>query len=442
MTENETIQPFQNEASARQPGVDPIGGQRPSVTMPDPPLRLALLSMAYPPEQYEGVGRLTNLMAQGLFELGHSVHVVTHGAGESASFYDGAYVHRIPFRRDRYERYRLFPRLYNVLNYSHEVYEKVRQLHLNDGIQLVDSPLWQVDGLVTAVSGTLPVVVRLVTAAKQIAGIQQEMSHDARLLGDMEKLLIQRAAHLLPNTEATFSAVREVYGVDTGPEDYTIVPYGIVPAPEDAARPFPAEAPPETLSVLYVGRLEKRKGIADLFAAIPRVLAQIPNVHFTIVGADNSRQDGFQERHGLNYQAYFEQKYAKYAPQVTFAGAVSDEELQQHYQQCDLFVAPSLYESFGLIYLEAMNYAKPVVGCNAGGVPEVVNHGQDGLLVEPSSPEQLADALVTLLQSPAKLREMGLAGRQHLLEEYTHVAMASRFASVYRKVIANQRDKQ
>ncbi|MBK8987152.1 MAG: glycosyltransferase [Chloroflexi bacterium] len=433
------IQPFQQTGSVYQATVDPISGRRPSITLPDPPLRLCLLSMAYPPDQYEGVGRLTNLMAQGLFEIGHTVHVITHGEKDTTAFYDGAYVHHTPYQRTRYERYRFFPRLHNVLNYSHAVYDKVRQLRLNDGIQLVDSPLWQIDGLVTAVSREIPVVVRLVTAAKQIADLQSERDTDARLLGEMEQSLIQHATHLLPNTQATFDAARSVYNVAAAPDEYTIVPYGIVPAPEEAVRPFDPDTPPETLTVLYVGRLEKRKGIADLFAAIPQVLDQIPHTRFVIVGADNSHQDGFQKKQGCDYVTYFARAYPQYQSRVTFTGAVSDADLNSQYQQCDLFVAPSLYESFGLIYLEAMNYAKPVIGCRAGGIPEVVADGITGLLVDPEAPTQLAAAILRLLRSPTLLREMGLAGRQQLLETFTHVAMARRFAAVYRQVIAAQK---
>jgi glycosyltransferase involved in cell wall biosynthesis len=440
MDQTKPIEPFLTDTSARQPAVDPVSGRRPEITLPDLPLRLCLLSMAYPPRQYEGVGRLTNLMAQSLFELGHTVHVITHAEAEAVSFYDGAYVHATPFRRDRYERYRLFPRLHTVLNYSHTVYEKVRQLQLNDGIQLVDSPLWQVDGLVTAVSGTLPTVVRLVTAAKQIDGLRPDQDSDARLLGEMEKSLIRRADHLLPNTQATLNAVQTVYDVDTRPDQYTIVPYGIIPAPDEAIRPFPVDASPEELTVLYVGRLEKRKGIADLFAAIPIVLDRLPQARFVVVGADNSHRDDFQKQHGLDYPTYFRHVHPRFAGRVTFTGAVSDEVLQNHYQNCHLFVAPSLYESFGLIYLEAMNYAKPVIGCRAGGVPEVVADGENGLLVEPEAPAQLAAAILALLQSPTKLREMGLAGRRRLLDQFTHLAMARRFTTVYRQVIAAQRN--
>ena len=137
----------------------------------------------------------------------------------------------------------------------------------------------------------------------------------------------------------------------------------------------------------------------------------------------------------MNYPTYFANHYSKYAPAVNFLGMVSDEVLQNLYQSCDLFVAPSLYESFGLIYLEAMNYAKPVIGCNAGGIPEVVDHGVTGTLVEPESPQELAEAIVSYLKSPGKLREVGLAGRQRLVQEFSYLQMARKFEQVYRKVI-------
>ncbi|MCB8944622.1 MAG: glycosyltransferase [Ardenticatenaceae bacterium] len=428
------ITPFQNEDSALQPTVDPISGRRPEITLTEPPLRICLLSMSYPPHQYEGVGRHTHLMAQGLFELGHQVHVITRGQGDAVSFYDGAYVHQTPYDRRRYGRYRLFPRLHNTLNYSHAVYEQVRRLQLNDGIQVVDSPLWGLDGLVTAVSGDIPLVLRLQTAVKQIASLQQNSDTDSRLLGDMEQNFIHQATHLVPNSQATVNAMQKVYNTAPQPERMTIIPHGIVPVAEEEIRPFNHQHPPATLTVLYVGRLEKRKGIRDLYAAIPQVAQRLPHVRFIIVGADNSRQDGFLAQHGADYATIFHKQHPELAQRVHFTGAVSEEELYQQYQNCDLFVAPSLYESFGLIYLEAMNYAKPTIGCRAGGIPEVVEHGVTGLLVEPEAPTALAEAMLTLLQSPQKLYEMGLAGRQRLLQYFTHIEMARQFTAVYRQV--------
>jgi glycogen synthase len=288
---------------------------------------------------------------------------------------------------------------------------------------------------VTAISGIAPVVVRLLTALQQIAALHGSRDDESRLTGDLEKLLLERASHLLPNTQATLKSVRAAYKLEIPEGRYSIVPYGIVPVGDEAARPFDVQHAPETLTVLYVGRLEKRKGIADLFAAIPRVVAKIPHVRFIIAGADNSQADGFFTRTGLTYPAYFASAYPQLTGWVEFKGAVSEADLQRLYQSCDLFVAPSLYESFGLIYLEAMNYAKPVIGCRAGGIPEVVDHGVNGLLVDPETPIALAKAITDLLSAPVKLRELGLAGRQRLLEQFTHIQMARRFAEVYRAVI-------
>lgn len=428
---------FQNGDSAKKASVDPISGRQSLISLPDPPLRICLLSNTYPPMQYDGVGRLTNLMAQGLFERGHTVHVITHGEKEQVSFYDGAYVHRISYPMERYGRYRWLPGLFHCLNYSHAVYEKVRRLVLNDGIQIVDSPVWQFTGLVTAMSGITPVVLRLVTSLQQIAMLQNERGEDFRLMGEMERQLIERADHVLPNTRATLDAVQKAYGVRLAEEQYTTVPYGIVPAPDEDIRPFDLERTTDTLTVLYVGRLEKRKGTLDLFQAIPLVLKKVPNVRFIIAGQDNSQHDGFQNRMGMDYPSYFTHHYSKFMPYVEFMGMVSDETLQSLYQSCDLFVAPSLYESFGLIYLEAMNYAKPVIGCHAGGVPEVVEHGVTGLLVDPEAPRALAEAMVSMLRSPTRLREMGMAGRQQLMTKFTYIQMARNFERVYQAVIRN-----
>jgi glycogen(starch) synthase len=434
-TSSEPIQPFIDSHSAQQPAVEPVSGYRPAISLAEPPLRICLLSKSYPPQEYDGVGRLTNLMARGLFELGHTVHVITGGETERVAFFDGAYVHYMPYQLDRYPEYKRYVNLFHTLNRNHAVYELVKRLKLNDDIQLVDSPLWLYEGLVTALSGLVPVVVRLVTAHRQISALHNEHAIDNHLVGEMEKTLIERATHALPNTQATLDAVQKVYGLNLAPDRYSIVPYGLEPAPDDLVRPFDVARHDDELTVLFVGRLEKRKGIQDLFEAIPQVLKHVPRARFVIVGGDNSYWDGFLKRTGQDYATYFQQHYATAAPYVKFMGSVSDEDLQKLYAACDLFVAPSLYESFGLIYLEAMNYAKPVIGCRAGGIPEVIDHDSTGLVIDPEAPQQLAEAIVSLLKSPQKLREFGLAGREQIRQRFHYLTMARNFAQAYRTAI-------
>lgn len=429
---------FQNEASAVQPTVDPVSGRQPQINLVAHPLRICLLSQAYPPHQHDGleeIDRHTYMLAQGLFELGHTVHVITRGERDAVSFYDGAYVHQTPFQAQRYDRYRFYTYLHNALNYSHAVHEQVRRLMLNDGIQVVDSTLWQMEGLVTAVSGEIPVVLRLQTAARQVAGIKADRDVASWLLAETEQQLIQHADHLVLRSQAARATMHTVYHMAAPPERMTFIPYGIVPVSEEAIRPFNRQNPPDTLTILYAGRLEKREGILDLFAAIPLVREPLPQAHFVIVGVDNSLHDGFEQQHGLDYPAYFQQQYPAMADYVRFTGAVSEAELQRYYQACDLFVSPSLVESSGLACLEAMNYAKPVVGYHTGDTPEVVDDGVTGLLVEPAVPAALASAIITLLKSPDHLYNMGCAGRQRLLEQFTHIQMAQQFAAMYRSLI-------
>ncbi len=429
---------FLGKTPGTTPTVDPVSGRQPAVVLDEPPLRVALLSHRYPPDHYEGVGRHTNLMAKGLFELGHTVHVLTHGKQAGVSYYDGAYVHRVPYRLDRYLHLRHLYKVHHLLNYSHAVFERLQRLLLNDDIQLADTPVWQVDGFVTAVSGLLPVVVRPQTAQRQIGQIERDLDDDTRLVGEMEETLLRQADFIAANSEATTRALQSVYGLAAGSAPLQVIPHGIEPVSETEARPFRLAAPSPTLSVLYVGRLEKRKGILDLFAAIAAVRRQVANVRFVVAGVDNSGSDGFRRKTGMDYPAYFARTYPECVAQVTFLGAVSEEKLRSLYQSCDLFVAPSVYESFGLIYLEAMNYAKPVIGCRAGGIPEVVEEGVCGRLVDPQSPEQLAEALVALLKSPTLLYEYGVAGRQRLLDRFTHLHMARGFVQIYRQVLARQ----
>jgi glycosyltransferase involved in cell wall biosynthesis len=399
------------------------------------------LSQAYPPERFDGVGRSTQLLARGLSELGHQVHVITHGQAPQSYASDGTTVHKVVLRLNRYARYRHLAATHATLNYSHAVYEQVRKLHRRHGIQLVDSPLWQVEGLVTEKSGLLPVVVRPVTAIRQIAEMNNNRDPDRRMLGDLEQALLERAAFLAANSQATVKALTNVYQIPLS-VPHEVLPYGIAPAPDahvrlyDRSRVYANGAGADRpLDVLFLGRMEKRKGILDLFAAIPQVIAAAPYVRFTIAGADNSIADGFQARTGQSYPAWFAQEHPDMLPYVQFVGGVSDEELNRLYQSCDLFVAPSLYESFGLIYLEAMNYGKAVVGCLAGGIPEVVDNGVNGILVEPEAPAALAEAILQLVRSPQLLHEMGLAGRQRLLSRFTYLHMARSFAAVYEKVL-------
>ena len=431
--------PFLRDDSPKYPSVPPIETQISGKVsaMDNECLRVCLLSVGYPPGDTHGVSRSTHTLAQGLAELGHEVHVVTAGDRHNVIFRDGAYIHEVSGAdHNRYGSYASqgYHDLVHWLNHSHAVYDRVRSLRLNHEIQIVDSPLWNLDGLVTAVAAEVPVAVRVVTSMKQIAAVHGQESDETRLLADLEGDLLDMASAIISNSQGTVRTLREIYGLQLENTLHHVAPYGIVPAAEEDL-PDPAAKSSEETTVLFVGRLEGRKGILELFAAIPEVLRQAPRTRFQIVGSDNSHEDGFRAAHRMDYPSFFKKKYRSCAERVDFLGFVDEDQLADCYKRCDVFVAPSRYESFGLIFLEAMNYSRPVIGCRAGGPEDIIVDGETGLLVPPQDPSALADAITALVSSPEQRREMGRAGRRRLLDRYSHTAMAEEFVTVYRKML-------
>jgi glycosyltransferase involved in cell wall biosynthesis len=112
-------------------------------------------------------------------------------------------------------------------------------------------------------------------------------------------------------------------------------------------------------------------------------------------------------------------------------GTLPDEEVDRWLKTADIFVAPSIYESFGLGFLEAMRWGTPVIGTHAGGIPEVVRHEHTGLLVPPADPARLAEAIVRLARDPELRRELEERGRRSIESTFSSQAMANSVSKLY-----------
>ena len=180
----------------------------------------------------------------------------------------------------------------------------------------------------------------------------------------------------------------------------------------------------KTVEVLFVGRLERRKGIDVLLKTIPIVLKSNGDISFTIIGDDP------------NLFRYFFCEDPEVNNRVKFRGKVSKDELSLAYQSCDIFVAPSYYESFGIIFTEAMAWGKPVVGTKVGGIPDIVEHNKNGILVPPGNEIALASAIIRLADSHALRSSMGLAGRKRVKENFSIEEMTKRTVQHYEEVLS------
>ncbi len=144
--------------------------------------------------------------------------------------------------------------------------------------------------------------------------------------------------------------------------------------------------PPHPPRVLCVGGNMQRKGVPDLVRAARQVRSIFPNCEFWLVGNDPH----------IPYLKTLAQDMGV-ADHFFFLGWKSQLELATIYAQADVFAMPSLTEAFGVVFLEAMAAGLPVIGSSTGGIPEIICDGKNGLLVPPSSPALLADALIHIL---------------------------------------------
>lgn len=204
----------------------------------------------------------------------------------------------------------------------------------------------------------------------------------------------------------------------------TVVRYGMDPEPagpgRDALRAELGIAPGDPV-VGIVGRLHDQKGHVYLFQAFRRVLAAHPRALLVVAG------DG-PEREALDRLA----GELGIAERTRFLGFRADAPALMH--AFDVVAVPSLYEGFGLVLLEAMAAARPLVASSVSAIPEIVVEGETGLLAPPRDPHALAAALTALLDDPARAARMGAAGRARLLTEFTVERMVEATARVYRSV--------
>jgi glycosyltransferase involved in cell wall biosynthesis len=138
------------------------------------------------------------------------------------------------------------------------------------------------------------------------------------------------------------------------------------------------------------------------------------------------------------FKAYYDALPAEVRERCRWLGFIPDEDKRDLNAAGQVFCMPSRTDSFGIVYLEAWLNGVPVIGANAGGVPEVISDGVDGYLVEFGDVPALANRIQLLLQRPEAAREMGNAGKRKVLAEHTWDRKIARIAEIYAE-LANRR---
>jgi glycosyltransferase involved in cell wall biosynthesis len=207
------------------------------------------------------------------------------------------------------------------------------------------------------------------------------------------------------------------------PAKITVIPNGIrIPQPPPPVE-RPAGLPAGARVVGLVGRLGWKKAYSDLLEAAVRVRAAHPEVEFVVVGDGPLRGEleAQAARLGLGPHVHFLGERSPVAPLL---------------RGFDLYVISSIIEGMPNALLEALALERPVVATRVGGIPEIVTHGESGLLVPPANPTAMADAILRLLDDPRLAASCGAAGRRTVETRYSLDAMAARFTALYDEMAA------
>ena len=379
-------------------------------------IRICFVCDGYPPERkVGGIESFTQTLAYGLVKRGHYVSVVGYSDRVSKLTIDndrGVRIVRIPHLLKG-----LVPRMISErLRLESVIRQEIRISKIN----LVETP--DVRGWLMFGSFGIPLIVRMHGANFVY------FSNSARKVSTISRFFEKRTLKLATHLIAVSDYIRQetlskaqlgdrscelIYnGVDTN----FFKPDSIIKQEKD--------------SILFVGRLSQTKGAPNLFKALPAVFSAHPSARLYFIGKDPINHLGEQASAAL-INGLPEQ----FRSRVKICGETSREKLPEMYRKASVVVFPSMVEAHPIAVLEAMACECPTVFMRSGPGPEMIKHGLEGLLCDTLDPDKIADAVIAMLNNPARAREMGRAARERVQKQFSMPQFLDKNELYYRTIL-------
>lgn len=384
-------------------------------------MNIGFVSREYPPFFGGGVGTYVYQMSRALAAAGHQVQVFTvrTGADDHVADPPGVHVHRVAYAPPGPDEGGLsgpWTRANGWLHAARLFRDQVLDFTRKHKLDVVELPEWEAPGWLLLLDWrwNVPTVVNCHTPT----WLLQELNLQAPLAGQrLEKLQLALADAVC--APCTPMARRVARGVDL--EN----PITVVAHPYFAEDVVAEPVPPTGKRLLYVGRLEHRKGVITLIDAAQRVLAAEPDAELLLVGGDTNTRPG-----GGSMKEFLENRIApEYRDRIRFVDNVPAHELFPLFADAAFCVFPSIFENFPNVCLEAMAAGRTAVVGDDSGMVEML--GDAGVTVPPQDVEALTAAVLALLRDPARVQTLGHRAWRRGREVFAPAKIAAERAAFY-----------
>ncbi len=381
-------------------------------------MKVIIISKEYPPHVYGGAGiHVTNLAR----ELSRLMNVEVRCFGDQ---YDKASL--------RVKGYKYWQRMNE---YKEELFtEALRTLSCDLSIvrdpidSIVHTHTWYTSfaGFLAKRLYKVPLVVTCHSLEPYRPWKEEQLGTGYNLSLFVEKLAIENADIVIAVSEAIREDIIQYYNVTT--DKVVVIHNGIdldrwMPKPNDKIRD---DYGIRGKYIFFVGRISRQKGIITLIDALKYLKRKDLQIVLRSGAADTEE-----------FKHEVEKKIQNEDNIIWIRGNLEEEELMELYSEAELFVCPSTYEPFGIVNLEAMACEKAVVASAVGGIKEIVVNEKTGLLIPPSDPEALANAINRLLGDKNLSRRFGKAGRKRVEKHFSWARIANKTKAVYEELIKN-----
>jgi len=380
-------------------------------------MRICFLCQGYPPAPHGGIGTFTQSLARALVRAGHQAWVIgRHSRSDPAPAYEedqGVHVWR----------YRGPAHLLSRARIRYELFRTVAGWSRSGKIDLVEAP--DCAGWIAGWPRLpVPIVVRLHGSLTYLAAeLGQPVDRTALLL---ERASFRRADFWCSVSEYAAHKTQQLFGLRG---DRPTILYNPVDVPLETLAPTRSKN-----QIVFTGGLKVNKGILSLIKAWPQVVEVSPEAELHIFGRDRPTDDG------QSMQAFVLSRLEhQIGKSVRFHGFGDRGQIFHALQTARLAVFPSYAEAFAQAPMEAMACGCPTVYTRRTSGPELIDHDQTGLLIDPDQPDEIANAIIRLLMDDALARRLGEAGRKRIQENFSSEILVRQNEAFYRNCLRHFR---